>query len=193
MVPVRHCYDFNIVGTTIADDLAETTRAEMVAFFQRELQTPEWMRALSPYDPDAAFSVRPDHQWNGAYPAWPAEPARALFALGRADVALDWLPGLARSANQGPCGQAHFVEEAQPSIAGGARKAPPQLPYMIDWACSSSGAWVGLVIESLFGAAPWPRRRRRRSTDASPRSTRRRCCGAYGSVTGSSTCTPTVA
>ena len=76
LVPVRHCYDFNIVGTTMADDLSDTQRAEMVEFFQRELQTPTWMRALSPYDADAAFSLRPDHQWNGAYPAWPADAGR---------------------------------------------------------------------------------------------------------------------
>jgi hypothetical protein len=75
-------------------------------------------------------------------------------ALGEPKVALDWLPGLARTANQGPPGQAHFVEEAQPLLSGGARKAPPQLPYINDWACSSSGAYVALVIESLFGAAP---------------------------------------
>ena len=30
LVPVRHCYDFNIVGTTIAADLSESQRAEMV-------------------------------------------------------------------------------------------------------------------------------------------------------------------
>ena len=153
-LPVRHCYDFNIVGTTISDDLDETTRAEMVAFFQRELQTPQWLRALSPWDPDASYSVRQDHQWNGAYTAWPADAARALVALGEPKVALDWLPGLARTANQGPPAQAHFVEEAQPLINGGARKAPPQLPYINDWACSSAGAYVALVIESLFGAAP---------------------------------------
>ncbi|QKJ18522.1 hypothetical protein [Microbacterium hominis] len=153
-LPVRHCYDFNIVGTSIADDISEEMRREMVAFFQRELQTPEWLRALSPWDPDASYSVRPDHQWNGAYTAWPADAARALVALGRADVAMDWLPGLARTANQGPPGQAHFVEEAQPLLNGGARKAPPQLPYINDWACSSSGAYVALVIESLFGAEP---------------------------------------
>lgn len=151
LVPVRHCYDFNIIGTTMPDDLSETQCAEMVSFFQRELQTPTWMRALSPYDADAAFSLRPDHQWNGAYPAWPADAGRALFALGRGDVLLDWLPGLARTANQGPCGQAHFVEEAQPAMAGGARKAPPQSPYLIDWSCSSSGAWVSLVLEGIFG------------------------------------------
>ncbi|MFC7623884.1 hypothetical protein [Microlunatus sp. GCM10028923] len=148
---VRHCYDFSIVGTTIADDLAPDVKTEMIDFFRRELQTENWIRALSPYDPDASFSVRPDHQWNGAYPAWPADAARALVDLGAPDVALDWLPGLARTANQGPTGQAHFVEEAQPGINGGARKAPPQLPYIIDWSCSSSGAWVALVIESLFG------------------------------------------
>ncbi|WP_442576505.1 hypothetical protein ACSBPH_05035 [Microbacterium sp. F51-2R] len=153
-LPVRHCYDFNIVGTTIAEDLDESIRAEMVDFFRRELQTPEWLRALSPWDPDASYSVRPDHQWNGAYTAWPADSARALIALGEPQVALDWLPGLARTANQGPPGQAHFVEEAQPLVNGGARKAPPQLPYINDWACSSAGAYVALVIESLFGAAP---------------------------------------
>ncbi|WP_040168191.1 glucosidase family protein [Microbacterium gorillae] len=150
-LPVRHCYDFSVVGTTIAAELPPRTRREMVAFFQRELQTENWMRALSPWDPDASYSVRPDHQWNGAYPAWPADAARALIDLGAAEVALDWLPGLARSANQGPMGQAHFVTEAQPSINGGARKAPPQLPYIIDWACSSSGAWVELILTGLFG------------------------------------------
>ena len=148
---MRHCYDFSVVGTTIAGDLPEQTRQDMVAFFQRELQTENWMRALSPWDPDASYSIRPDHQWNGAYPAWPADAARSLIALGAPDVALAWLPGLARSANQGPTGQAHFVEEAQPGIHGGARKAPPQLPYINDWACSSSGAWVQLVLDGVFG------------------------------------------
>lgn len=153
-VPVRHVYDFSIVGTTIADDLPETTRREMVDFYRRELQTGVWLRSLSPWDPDASFSPRPDHQWNGAYPAWPADAARSLVALGAPDVAADWLPGLARSANQGPPGQAHFTEEAAPAVNGGARKAPPQLPYIIDWACSSAGAYVALVIESFFGVDP---------------------------------------
>jgi hypothetical protein len=153
-VPVRHVYDFSVVGTTIGEDLPEQVRREMVDFFRRELQTDVWMRSLSPMDPDASFSVRPDHQWNGAYPAWPADAARSLVALGAPRGALDWLPGLARSANQGPPAQAHFTEEAMPPVNGGARKAPPQLPYIIDWACSSAGAYVALVIESLFGVAP---------------------------------------
>ncbi|WP_199043856.1 hypothetical protein [Glycomyces salinus] len=153
-VPVRHVYDFSVVGTTIAADLDESVRREMVDYFARELQTETWLRSLSPWDTDASFSVRPDHQWNGAYPAWPADAARSLVALGAPAVALDWLPGLARSANQGPPGQAHFTEEAMPTVAGGARKAPPQLPYIIDWACSSAGSYVAMVIESFFGVDP---------------------------------------
>jgi hypothetical protein len=151
VIPVRHCYDFNIVGSLIAGDLPEPMRAEMVAFFQRELMTENWMHALSPWDPDASFSLRPDHQWNGAYPAWPADAARALVALGARPVALAWSEGLARTANQGPPGQAHFVEEAWPAIGGGARKAPPQLPYINDWACSSAGAWVEMVLALAEG------------------------------------------
>ncbi|ACQ80943.1 conserved hypothetical protein [Beutenbergia cavernae DSM 12333] len=150
-VPTRHCYDFATVGTTIAADLPEHVRDEMVAFFVRELRTPSWMRALSPWDPDAAYSLRADHQWNGAYPAWPADSARAAIALGHPEAVLEWLPGLARTANQGPPGQAHFVEEAAEPVDGGARKTPPQFPYLIDWACSSAGSWVELVVGALFG------------------------------------------
>lgn len=151
LTPTRHCYDFATVGTTVADDLDAETRDAMVAFFDTELRTPSWMRALSPLDEDAGWSLRADHQWNGAYPAWPPDSARAAIALGHPEVVVDWLPGLARSANQGPPGQAHFVEEAAPTVEGGARKTPPQFPYLIDWSCSSAGAWVELVVGGIFG------------------------------------------
>lgn len=151
LVPVGHCYDFSTVGTTIADDLSPEVRADMVRFFDEHLRTPSWMRALSASDGNAGFSLRPDHQWNGAYPAWPADSARAAIQLGGAALVADWLPGLARTANQGPPGQAHMVEEAVAPIDGGARKAPPQYPYLIDWSCSSAGAWCELVVESIFG------------------------------------------
>ncbi|MFE7407543.1 hypothetical protein [Isoptericola sp. NPDC057559] len=151
LVQTRHCYDFATVGTTIAADVPADRRDAMVEFFVRELRTPSWMRALSPWDDDAGWSVRADHQWNGAYPAWPADSARAAIALGHPEVVLEWLPGLARSANQGPPGQAHFVEEAEEPIGGGARKTPPQLPYIIDWSCSSAGAWCELVLAGVFG------------------------------------------
>lgn len=150
-VSVAHCLDFNNVAFAMAADLTAQQRAEMVELFTRELQTDTWLRALSPWDPDAAFSLRPDHQWNGAYTAWPADAARALYELRRDDLVAQWLPGLARSANQGPFAQAHFTSEAAPDVNGGARKAPPQFPYLIDWACSSAGAWVDLVLQGVFG------------------------------------------
>lgn len=149
--PTRHCYDFATVGTTIAEDLPEQVRGEMVRFFDSELRTPSWMRALSPLDADAGYSLRADHQWNGAYPAWPPDSARAAIALGGADVVASWIPGLARTAKQGPPGQGHFVEEVVEPIEGGARKSPPQWPYLLDWSCSSAGSFSELVVSGVFG------------------------------------------
>ncbi|MCA0250687.1 MAG: hypothetical protein LCH76_00065 [Actinobacteria bacterium] len=150
-IPTTHCYDYATVGTTIAADLPEHLRTEMVRFFDTELRTENWMSALSPYDTDAGYSLRPDHQWNGAYPAWPPDSARATIALGRPDIVAEWIPGLARSANQGPPGQAHFIEAAVPGIEGGARKAPNYWPYISDWTCSSAGSYCELVIQGVFG------------------------------------------
>ena len=151
LVPVRHCYDLATVLYAMAEDLPAQQREEMVDFFQRELRTPTWMRALSNHDPDAVFSVRPDHQWNGAYCAWPSEIATGLYGIGEGQRASEWLHGLARSANQGPFGQAHFVETAIEPHSGGARKVSGELPYINDWACSSGGSWVRLIIEGVFG------------------------------------------
>jgi hypothetical protein len=154
LVPVRHCYDFLTVLATIAGDLTPLQHAEMAAFFERELRTPAWMHALSPADGDAAFSLRPDHQWNGAYTAWPALTAAGLYRIGREDLALPWFKALSRSANQGPFGQAHFVESFAAPEGGGALKASSDHPYINDWACSSSGAWSDVIISSIFGLAP---------------------------------------
>ncbi len=151
LVDVRHCYDFFTVMNTIGADLSERQREEMVAFFQREFQASTWMHALSCDDDDAMFSTRPDHQWNGAYPAWPPQALLALYRAGHADLAFQWMKGLARSANQGPFGQAHFVDPIVPPDSGGARKAPIDFPYITDWTVSSGGSWVSAIIEGLFG------------------------------------------
>ena len=135
----------------IPDDLSAKQKNEMVEFFKRELHSPTWMRALSAGDDNSMFSVRPDHQWNGAYPAWPAQAVTALFKTGNTELALEWLKGLSKSANQGPLGQAHFVESAIDPDSGGARKAPPDMPYITDWTVSSSGSWTNIIIESIFG------------------------------------------
>lgn len=151
MKHVTHVYDFITVLKTIGGSLSPTIQREMVEFFQRELQTPTWMHALSCNDDNAPFSVRPDHQWTGAYTAWPAQAVTGLYSIGRHEIAFEWLRGLAKSANQGPFGQAHLAESVLSPDAGGARKASPEFPWINDWACSSGGAWCNIIIESIFG------------------------------------------
>ena len=148
---VRHCLDFFTVLNAMPDQLSDAQKREMTDFFVRELQTPTWMHALSCADDDAMFSVRPDHQWTGAYPAWPPLSVTGLYRIGQVDLAFDWLKGLARSANQGPFGQAHFAESVVAPADGGARKAPPDWPYINDWTCSSNGSWTNVIIEAIFG------------------------------------------
>jgi hypothetical protein len=151
LVDVRHCYDFFTVMNTIGEDLNARQRGEMVQFFKREFYSPTWMHALACGDDDVMFSVRPDHQWNGAYPAWPPQAVLALYRAGEAQFAYEWLKGLSRSANQGPFGQAHFVASIIEPEEGGARKAPIDFPYITDWTVSSGGSWVSAIIEGLFG------------------------------------------
>ena len=148
---VTHVYDFITILNTIGDKLSSTMKREMVEFFATQLQTPTWMHALSCDDDNAPFSVRPDHQWTGAYTAWPAQAVTGLYKIGEVDRAFEWLHGLAKSANQGPFGQAHLAETVLSPDAGGARKAAPEFPWINDWACSSGGAWCNIVIESIFG------------------------------------------
>jgi hypothetical protein len=149
---VRHCYDFGTVLWAIGPDLQAARKREMVGFFTRELQSPAWMRALSTRDLDVTFSIRPDHQWTGAYCAWPAIALSALYRAGEPALALNWMGGLSETARQGPIAQAHFVETAiPPEAGGGARKAPSDQPYINDWACVAGGAYLEPIVDSLFG------------------------------------------
>ena len=122
------------------------------AFFQRELQTPTWMRALSTRDLDVTFSIRPDHQWTGAYCSWPALALSGLYSAGEIGVATDWIKGLAKTSQQGPIAQAHFTETfSEPESNGGAKKAPSDQPYINDWACVSGCNYLEPVVDSIFG------------------------------------------
>jgi hypothetical protein len=149
--PVRHVWDFIHTLNCLHTDLPPAQIAEMVGFFQRELLTPAWLAALSPLDEDIGFSLRPDHQWNGSYPGWVALAASALLKAGRDDLLRQWLPGLARTANQGPYCQAHFVENYAAPVEGGARKAPTEWPYITDWTVLCAGGFFETVLLDLFG------------------------------------------
>ncbi|QAY72670.1 hypothetical protein ET445_04225 [Agromyces protaetiae] len=111
--PIGHCLDFELVAAHLADELDERQRAEMVAFVEEHLLDGDWMRALSPDDPIAPFSDRPDHGAAGAFAGWPGSTSFGLARLGRPDLAAAFLSRIHRSRSGALWGQA--VE----SIGGG--------------------------------------------------------------------------
>jgi hypothetical protein len=149
---VRHCYDLLTVLDTMAEDLSEKQKKEISGFFWSELHTPLWMHALSPGDVDATWNLRADHSWLGAYTAWPSMTAKGLYKIDQPSRVAAWVKGLAKSANQGPFGQAHIVETIFPSENGGAFKCPLEQPYGNDWCCVSGGSFTDLMIDTIFGA-----------------------------------------
>jgi len=149
---VHHCYDFGTTLMNIGDMMPAQQKKEMVDFFVRELKTPTWMRALSTRDLDVTFSIRPDHQWTGAYCSWPALALSGLFVAGAVDLANEWMKGLAKTSMQGPYAQAHFTESFYgPEANGGAQKSPSDQPYINDWACVSGCNYLEPIVDSLFG------------------------------------------
>jgi len=149
---VRHCYDLLTVLDTMVEDLSEKQKKEISGFFWSELYTPLWMHALSPGDVDATWNLRADHSWLGAYTAWPSMTAKGLYKIEQPSRVASWVKGLAKSANQGPFGQAHIVETIFPPENGGAFKCPHDRPYDNDWCCVSGGSFIDLVIDTIFGA-----------------------------------------
>ena len=157
-VDVQHCYDFGVVMATLFDDLGPQRREQMIRFFQTKLQTPGWMRALAEDDPAAAFSLRTDHTATGAYTSWPAYALLALCQTGHLAEALAWIGvgnesgGLAGVAGQGPFGQATF-HGGPGSLQEGraARKAPDDPPHYEEWIDVAGGAYIGAVLEGVFG------------------------------------------
>lgn len=144
---VRHCWDTGMVLMCIGDELPEAVCAEIVQFFRKELQTPGWIRALSPHDADAAVSgTRADHQFNGAFGAWPALVALGLLNIGQIQLVGEWLSGIARTARQGPFGQAYYDEAVVAAVHGGAVKVTDEVPQCCHWS-NLSGAMFYAVME----------------------------------------------
>ncbi len=151
-VEVRHCYDFLSVLDNMLEDLSESQKQEMSRFFWQELHSDYWMRALSPNDVDATWNIRPDHSWLGAYSAWPPATAKGLYKVDHSSRVSAWVKNLAKAGNQGPIGQAHFVETVFPLEHGAAYKCPNDPPYINDWCCIAGGGFTDLVIDTIFGA-----------------------------------------
>jgi hypothetical protein len=150
---VRTCWDFGMVGFCIGDRLPAHVQEAMTTFFKNELQTPGWLRALSPHDADAATSgFRADHQYNGAFGAWPAQCALGLIKMGQRELVAEWFEGIARTARQGPFAQAHYDEGVYPETHGGATKVTDEAPQCIHW-CNLSGGLFWAAMKALYGKA----------------------------------------
>lgn len=146
---VRHCWDIALVLKCMGRELPERIQEEIVRFFLNELQTPSWIRALSPHDGDAAVSgLRADHQFNGAFGSWPAETALGLLNIGRRDLVEEWMRGIARTSRQGPFAQAHYDEGVFPDTHGGATKVTDEAPQCCHWSNISGGLFF-TVMERL--------------------------------------------
>lgn len=168
MNTTRHVYDFGVILNTIPDDLTDTQKKEMTAFFTSELQTPTWMRALSLKDTGIGEAIRPDHQSTGAYIAWPALSAQGLYNIGHAEQVSTWLgltdePGIASVTDQGIFGQAYWSGtggEGAKLVNGAARKASYDYYAMLrgepsfslnNWGEIGGAIYTSVTIEGVFG------------------------------------------
>ncbi|MGI6639919.1 MAG: hypothetical protein ACOX48_00175 [Limnochordia bacterium] len=160
LVPVRHCLDFFTVLQCMGEDLTAKQRQEMIQFFLEELKTTTWMHALSPLDPDTAFSTRTDHQDDGAYTTWPAYSLEVLIQEGYFGEAFEWIgigqeAGLADVTRQGPFGQAYFHGDGDsPRVAGAAAKAPMEWPEIEKPVLISGGKYAQVILEAILGIDP---------------------------------------
>jgi hypothetical protein len=181
-VVVRTVMDFHTIGTLLGAPtassaapaggrLAPSQRAEMVAFFERELRAADWIRALSLADDHAnVSSFRPDHGTIGAYDAWPAQAIEALVTLNHSAAALATLRAIASGGapTEGPLGQARTLFT---SDDGTTRTMPPRLcnssaerlercvsrksnHWQMQAYNAAGAAFANTILRTLFGFQP---------------------------------------
>ncbi|MBI4027562.1 MAG: hypothetical protein HY360_21425 [Verrucomicrobia bacterium] len=149
----RHCYDFAIVGYCLRDDLSPITRQEMIRFVHKELLTKNWMRAQSLQDVGATNSDRPDHGPYGAFAAWPAITAEALFLLGDPG-SIGFLLSTVATTREGPYGQAHELVGPQRAGFEAEVRVASRVGCMRE--SFSGGSFAEIIVRSVFGFAPVP-------------------------------------
>ncbi|MBK9178259.1 MAG: hypothetical protein IPM45_01565 [Acidimicrobiales bacterium] len=149
---VRHCYDFICAGAFLGDRLTDSVRAEMVGFVQRELLTASWMRAQSLLDPAAAASDRPDHGPYGAFGAWPALTAQAMFELGRFAEGVDLLHRVVGALAEGVVGQAYELWGPERDTVDAPVRIAARGFCLREG--SAGGAFAETVVTHVFGFRP---------------------------------------
>lgn len=124
---VRTCLDFVYVGQFMGERLTHEEQASMLSFFVGELETRDWMLALSAADTDSLTTALPafqtyraDHQSTGSYDGWPGLAASVRLAFGDVEATIDWLRRVSAVTREGPFGQAHWVGITEEDRALGA-------------------------------------------------------------------------
>ncbi|WP_020556916.1 hypothetical protein [Embleya scabrispora] len=147
---IGHCLDFGLTSAALHRDLNDEMRCEMADFVTERLLVGGWMRALSPDDPAAAASDRPDHGAAGAFCAWPGVTAYGLARLGYRDRAIALLRDLTSAASGGVWGQAMEIVTG-PDGRPRARVAERGVSNR-DSIAGASGAEA--VLSAVFGVTP---------------------------------------
>ncbi|SEM19500.1 hypothetical protein [Streptacidiphilus jiangxiensis] len=147
---IGHCLDFGLVSAHLHHDLDADVRREMADFVTDRLLVGGWMRALSPDDPIAAASDRPDHGAAGAFCAWPGATAHGLARLGYRDRAVTLLRDLTAAASGGVWGQAMEI------VTGpdGEHRAQVAERGVSNRDCIAGAAATEAVLSALFDLDP---------------------------------------
>ncbi|NLR81355.1 hypothetical protein [Chitinophaga eiseniae] len=151
-VPIRHCFDYIVIGQALENDLTGKIKKEMNHFVQSELLTKTWMRAMSLKDPAAAKSDRPDHGPMGSYDAWPPLTMDVMCRLGDFNRALTFLRATEEITHQGPWAQSH--EFLGPDSHGYNPIVRTASRGGQDANEGCGGAFAEIIIRSFFGFRP---------------------------------------
>ncbi|MGW6152946.1 hypothetical protein ACWFRM_07460 [Streptomyces sp. NPDC055144] len=147
---IGHCLDFGLVAAALHRELPDRIRREMADFVTNRLLVGGWMRALSPDDPIAAASDRPDHGAAGAFAAWPGVTAHGLARLGRRDRAIALLRDLPSAASGGLWGQAMEIVTTD----DGQQRARVAERGVATRECIAGAAGAEAVLSALFDINP---------------------------------------
>ena len=141
----------------------------MLRFFVSELETRDWMLALSADDADSLTTVLPtfqtyraDHQSTGSYDGWPGLAASVRLAFGDEQATLDWLRRISAVTREGPSGR-RTGSAPTPSVPHTERPRPASStatatwkPAAARWPPSCCRTWPGPSRWSMtMGAALW--------------------------------------
>ncbi len=154
--PSRVSQDHIMVMLCMADDLTVDMREKLYESFTRELQTPAWMRCVSPQDPDVVSGFRSDTTWCGSYAGFVALMAEGLCRIGYREAAMQWLERVSVVTRQGPFAQSYWAETHRPTIFDGPAKATDELPQGTHWCEMGGVAFGSTILHGVLGKSWTP-------------------------------------